>query len=134
MKGVIFLSLRSFVEETAGMAAWDACLEALQPPSEGIYVGPADYQDAELLEMVGYFSQQLELPVDSLLRAFGEYLLPKLIEVYPDKSIRSLSAHAFLSSVGSVIHEEVNKLWPDARPPCIRIVDSAPDMLRMHYH
>lgn len=134
MKGIIFTCLRDHVEEAVGIGAWDECLDAVSPDSEGIYVGTANYTDDELFAIVGQLSKQLEVPVPDLIRGFGVFLLPRLIEVYPDKRVSEGGAQAFLGRIGGVIHEEVYKLFPDARPPCVRVVEESPGKMRLRYH
>ena len=134
MKGIIFTCLRDHVEEAAGIEAWEECLDAVSPESDGVYVGTANYSDAELFAIVGQLSKQLGAPIPDLVRGFGVYLLPRLIDVYPDKQVTEGGAQAFLGRIGGVIHEEVYKLFPDARPPCVRVVDESPGKMRLEYH
>ena len=134
MKGIVFTCLRDHVEEAAGVVAWEACLQAVSPDSEGVYVGPANYPDEELFAIVEQLSKQLDCPVPDLVRGFGVYLLPRLLKAYPDPSVTEGGAQSFLGKIGGVIHEEVYKLWPDARPPCVRVISQVPGKMQLGYH
>jgi predicted hydrocarbon binding protein len=101
--------------------------------SEGVYVGPGNYADEELFAIVEQLSKQLGATAPDLIRSFGIYLLPRLLQVYPDDKVTDGGAQAFLGKIGKVIHEEVYKLWPDARPPCVHVLDESPGEMRLSY-
>ena len=67
MKGVIFNLLELFVDQEAGEGAFDEAIDALSLPSGGVFVGPKTYPDTELLALVTYFSEKLNVPAFDLI-------------------------------------------------------------------
>jgi hypothetical protein len=131
---MIFNHLEAMVEQAAGPDAWDALLE--QTPlqtSNGVFVGPKTYPDADLMALVGTASRVLGTPADALVQAFGRFLFARLAAQYPVFLKPGMTAKTFLASVDRIIHVEVRKLHPDAGLPTIRYEDPAPDRLVIIY-
>jgi hypothetical protein len=133
VKGIVFTLLQEMVEQEAGLAAWDACISQIDSASDGVYIAPSVYPDEELLAIIGALSESLDVPVRDLVRAFGVYMLPRLLDVYRDKTVVDGGLKVFLMSVDGVIHEEVKKLWPDAQLPRFRHDDTGPTSLTLYY-
>ncbi|GAA6152898.1 heme NO-binding domain-containing protein [Pseudoteredinibacter isoporae] len=117
MKGVVFTNLAEMVEENYGLATWQNILDAAQPASGGIYVATAQYDDDELVGLVVAASELLNVPVPELIRLFGHYLWTFFKKNYPKFISDHDNLFDFLVSVDSVIHIEVNKLYPNASTP-----------------
>lgn len=98
MQGIIYTVLSDMVIEKFGVLFWDQMLEDLKPSSEGVYTSGQQYNDDELLAMVGYLSEKAQIPAPDLVRAYGEYLFTHLFnslpENYPHKK-RSQNLPAF---------------------------------------
>lgn len=133
MKGVVFTNLAEMVEENYGLATWQNILDAAQPPSGGVYVSTAQYPDEELVSLVVAASELLNVPAPELIRLFGHYLWQFFNKNYS----QFISAHDnlfdFLVSVDSVIHIEVNKLYPNASTPDFEYNKDDPNQLVMFY-
>ncbi len=133
MKGIVFATLNSMVEEKLGFDAWQAVLDDVKPESGGIYTAGASYSDQELFKLVGAISKRTGISVPDLVRSFGEFMLGKLAIAYP-KFFEGLDAKEFLKSIDSVIHVEVKKLYPDAGLPTFAYEDQGdPQRLVMNY-
>lgn len=132
MKGIIFTEFNQLVEETWGLETWEKLLDEVNPPSGGAYTSADTYPDAELFSLVGALSKTVNTPVPDLVRAFGAYLTPRLVRLYP-VFVKNKTAKQFLQSVHDIIHVEVKKLYPDAVLPMFRYEDPAPDRLVMLY-
>lgn len=117
MKGIVFNLLQQFVEEQAGLVAWDKALTQCELPSEGIYVSTVNYDDAELESLVRFFSEHLAIPTPELVRAFGRYVFSYLLEMAPEKAKKAEDLRAFLLMVHNIIHAEVKKLYQDSNLP-----------------
>ncbi|MCX9711136.1 heme NO-binding domain-containing protein, partial [Vibrio cholerae] len=78
MQGIIYTVLSDMVIEKFGVLFWDQMLEDLKPSSEGVYTSGQQYNDDELLAMVGYLSEKAQIPAPDLVRAYGEYLFTHL--------------------------------------------------------
>ena len=133
MKGVIFNLFEDFVCEGFGDDTYEAILDEADLQTEGPFVGPGLYPDADLLELVGRTIARLGIPLRDALRAFGRFALPRLVASHPDFADSTMTAKEFLVSVDGVIHVEVQKLFPDAITPRLVCEDAGPDRLVMTY-
>ena len=78
MKGIIFTTLNELVEDKFGLPVWQTLLD--QTGDDGIFTGGGTYEDQRLFTLVGALSAESGLPVDVLLRAYGEYAIPQFQE------------------------------------------------------
>lgn len=117
MKGIVFNQLQEFVEGQFGLAAWDTAINKCQLPSQGVYVGTKNYDDAELTELVGYFSKVLDMDNADLVRTFGKYIFTYLFKIAPEQARNAENLRSFLLMVHNIIHVEVNKLYQDSNLP-----------------
>lgn len=117
MKGIVFNQLQDFVEQQAGLVAWDAAIMACDLPSNGIYVATKNYDDSELQNLVSHFSNELDIAPADLVRAFGQYIFTHLFKIAPEKARAAKDLKAFLLMVHNIIHVEVNKLYKDSNLP-----------------
>jgi hypothetical protein len=113
MKGVVFNLLERVVTEKYGEEAWDSLLDATG--QEGAYTAVGSYADEDFLSLVGAASAELEVPADDLVRWFGRSSLPLLRDKYPAFFDHD-STRSFILTLNDVIHPEVRKLFPGARP------------------
>ncbi|MBP0047376.1 heme NO-binding domain-containing protein [Marinobacterium sp. AK62] len=132
MKGVVFNILEEMVLEEKGMEAWNEILSRTQAAS-GVYTSAISYPDEELFALVGTVSDYLEIPAQSVVKAFGEYMFGALAERYPVFIERCPDLFSFLDSIDSVIHVEVNKLYQNPGLPRIRCERTAEHQLLMYY-
>lgn len=131
MKGIVFNLLEDSVAGSHGEDAWDELLEATG--LEGSYTALGNYEDAELLALVGEVCRRQGSPPDEVLRAFGRQALPALAARYPEFFTPHDSVKPFLLTLDHVIHREVVKIYPGAQPPRMSFEDPAPDVLVLHY-
>jgi len=132
MKGVVFNLLENMVEENFGSDVWDELLD--KTGQDGIYVATETYPDEQLVELVVAAHEKSGIPVNDLVRSFGEYVFPKFYENNPQFFDDSMSMREFLLSVDQVIHVEVRKLNPDAALPEFNYDASAESELTMIYN
>ena len=85
--------------------------------NDGAYTAVGTYDHAELIRLVISLSQETEIPVPDLVRAFGKHLFCRFSELYPQFFSGCESSMDFLPMVESYIHVEVKKLYPDAELP-----------------
>lgn len=133
MKGIVFTTLASMVEEQFGLMTWQQILDKADPPSGGVYVGTATYSDDEIMALVGSASELLEIPVNDLVRHYGHYLWGTLSRSHLPFVQNHDNLKDFLLSIHSVIHIEVKKLYPDSYTPDISYQDTDSEHLTMHY-
>lgn len=117
MQGIIYTVFSDMVIEKFGLLFWDEMLASLKPSSEGVYTSGQQYDDDELLSMVGYLSEKSQIPAQDLVRAYGEYLFTHLFTSLPTDYPHKSDLKSFLLSVDKVIHKEVQRLYPDAYLP-----------------
>ena len=131
MKGIVFNLLNEMVEEQFGLEAWDTLLD--RTGLDGIYVATETYADEELLSLVTAAEATTKIPVQKLVRAFGEYMVPKFAQHYPVFFEGQTNLKAFLLTVDQVIHVEVRKLYPEAGLPEFEYEDEQDNTLTMQY-
>lgn len=119
MKGVVFNILEEMVLEKGGMEAWNEIL-AQSSDASGIYTSAVSYPDSELFALVGGVAEYLDLPVQEVVKGFGEYMFGKLSRRYPMFMEDCPDLFTFLESIDGVIHVEVNKLYENPSLPRIQ--------------
>lgn len=133
MKGAIFNIFEDFVVEHHGEDTYDEILESCKLQTDGIFVGPGTYPDADLLEIVGKTIEKLGVPLDQALLSFGQYLFKGLHRGHPNFAESQPNLKSFLESIDGVIHIEVNKLYPDAVTPKFEYHSPDADTLEITY-
>ena len=133
MKGIVYTLFNQLVEEKFGIEVWDEILDEVQPESEGIYTTTETYDNTELFALVGALSEKTNIPVNDLVKAFGQFSLGEFARRYP-VFFENVNAKEFLQSIHDVIHVEVKKLYTDAELPTFTYEDPAPDKLILHYN
>lgn len=117
MKGFIFSEFIEMVEQEFGFAFLDEMIVATKPESEGIYTSIGTYSHHELMKMVVYISEQKDIPVPDLLKAFGHFLFKRFHAQFPQFFSESETMYDFLNKIDSIIHVEVEKLYEGAKTP-----------------
>lgn len=131
MKGVVFDILRDMVEDNYGLEGWQSILD--KAGSDGIYVSTQTYDDAELMSLVAAASDITRIAVNELVFSFGEYMIPKFYQRFPNFFEDAPNFIKFLVSVDQIIHVEVRKLFPDAGLPTFDYCDENENALTMIY-
>ncbi len=133
MKGSIFTVLQEMVEESFGFECWETMIANSELPSEGIYTSAETYDDSEIFVLVSALSVHSGTPVPDLVEAFGSYLFPHLANSLPKSMMDYPDLWSFLDAVHSVIHVEVNKLYPDAVTPELIVTEKRDDAVTISY-
>lgn len=115
MKGLLFNIAEAIVTDVAGPDAWDDVLDATG--LSGAYTSLGDYDDAELHTLMVAAAARLHLTVDALLVAGGRRGFAHLAMHAHDLVAPYRDVAGLLQDLDDVIHSEVRKLYPDARPP-----------------
>lgn len=121
MRGILFTEYFDFAASRAGEDVLDEVLRALEGSITGAYTSVGNYSFSEFAKIHTQLCARLDVSPDDLARQFGELLLSRFKELFPTYFEGVESGIAFLEKVGAHIHEEVVKLYPDARPPVIYI-------------
>lgn len=132
MKGIIFNVLENFVIETAGQEKFEEILSKCKLQTKEPFVGPGNYPDEDLLEIVGNASHTLGIEAPELVRMFGKFLFAELAEKFP-VFMKEKTAWEFIKTIEEIPHIEVKKLYPDAKPPQFEVEETSPDEIALHY-
>ncbi|MFC7204512.1 heme NO-binding domain-containing protein [Haloferax namakaokahaiae] len=81
MHGIILNKLKDFVVETYDRETWTTLQREAGLPGR-LYVPVEEYPDEDVFALLETASELTEIPVPELLEAFGEYLVPPLLETY----------------------------------------------------
>lgn len=133
MKGAIFTTLADMVEEKAGLGVWQAALDACPLSNGGGYSSGGIYPDSELMCLVAQLQKKFDLPLDILLRSFGEYLFHRLVDSHPMIRQKHPTAKTFLLAVDQEIHKDIEKLYPGTSFPFISYEEISENELVIRY-
>jgi len=122
MKGIVFTEFFEMVEEKLGFEVVDKLLEQTELSTGGAYTSVGTYDHKELLALVGNLHRLTDTPVNDLLVTYGHYLFPKLSTIAPETVSQFSNCFELLASVDSIIHVEVQKLYPDAELPKFNLI------------
>jgi predicted hydrocarbon binding protein len=117
MKGIVFTEFLEMVENAHGADTTDELLDLPELASGGAYTSVGTYEFEELSCMVVKLSELLDVPVDSLLRDYGEHLFSCFVTGFPAMFDGQDDCRQFLLGVHDRIHVEVRKLYPEAELP-----------------
>lgn len=134
MKGMVFTEFIELVERTYSPALADQMIDECNLPSGGAYTAVGNYDHREMVSLVVALHRHSGLPVDQILRWFGENLFISLSTGFP--AFFEGKTHAFdvLKGIESVIHTEVRKLYPDAELPVFHVEQPDERTLVLDYH
>lgn len=134
MLGLIHNLLEDFATERFGEPAWESVIDGAELSTpDAVYTSLGYYPDEDLLSLVRSAAKVSGIDEPTLVREFGAYSLPKLVERYPEFFEPHDNAKDFLMTVHDTIHVEVRKLYSEVRLPDILCEDPEPDLLIMIY-
>ncbi len=132
MHGVIFGSLKQFVEAQMGPEAWPALL-ADAKIGDKIYLASSAYPDEEIVALVGAASARTGLPPAALLEAFGEHLVPMYLKMYGHLVKPDWRALDLIEHTEETIHKVVRARNPGAAPPVLHCTRISAGEIRLEY-
>ena len=133
MKGVVFTEFMDMVENKFSLKTLDQMLELANVPSGGAYTSVGAYQHEEMISLVMALSKLTNIPANTLVRTFGNYLFGRFSKMYPQIASGSSEPFEFLARIESHIHKEVLKLYPDAELPHFACELKSPNEMEMVY-
>ena len=135
MKGTIFTSFLSYVEEKLGLKYLDQMLETVDVKSSGIYTTVGTYDHDELLKYIDYINHVSEHEIQILVEDFGYYLFEKLVNEYPKLIIKFENSLDCIYHIDQTIHRNVRKIHPNAELPNMEAeYNDSKDQLTLSYH
>jgi len=133
MKGIVFTEFFDMVEEKLGFELVDQLLEQTELSTGGSYTSVGTYDHKELLALIGNLHRLTDTPVNDLLVTYGQYLFPRLAAIAPDLTIQFSNSFELLAAVDSIIHVEVQKLYPDAELPNFDVIKQTQKEMQLTY-
>lgn len=134
MIGLIFTSLADMIEDNYGLALWNEIVREADIPDYGAYTAGQTYPDEQIVKLVTITSQKLNLPADTVLRAFGKHVFTYLANGYPEVSGHFKKAKDMLMHVDDYIHKEIAFYHPQkVGLPTFTCIDKGMNDLTMLY-
>lgn len=132
MHGTIFVELKKYVESRLGAGAWPGLLTEAGLDARS-YDPFDEYPDAEAGQLVAAATRLTKLPADAILRDFGEFIAPDLLEMYWGLIRPEWKTLDVIEHTESAIHEVVRLKQPGARPPRLRVARNGADEVVIDY-
>lgn len=117
MKGIVFTSFATFVEQEYSLMHWQSLLDSVVPETGGVYISTKQYPDTELIALLKQLAKDVSCSEADLERAFGRWCFPHLYKLAPEVTRDIDGFYNYLLAVDSLIHVEVKKLYPGAQTP-----------------
>lgn len=115
MKGIIFNVVEEVITDMFDADTWDHLLA--EAAVDGSYTSLGNYPDHELESVVAAGCRATGETREDLLRTIGRRALPKLCARVADEVVDAPDPLTFIERVNDIIHPEVLKVYPEARPP-----------------
>ena len=133
MHGIVLKGLKDFVVSEYDRDAWQAIQrEAGLGPT--VYVPLTEYDDADVLALVGAASELTGTDVSTLLDEFGQFLVPPLVETYGVHVDEDWTGLELLANVEEYIHTALRaKQLSSFTPPNLRSEWEGNDQVRITY-
>ena len=132
MKGMVFTEFIELVEDKFSPELADQLIVECDLPSGGAYTSVGSYDHNEIVELVALLSDKSSVPVKDLLIVFGEHLIGRFSQLYPQMFEPCENLFDFLQTIHNHVHVEVRKLYPDAELPDLLAQEDG-DVLTMEY-
>jgi len=132
MHGVIHLELHKFVKSQHGEGALKRLLERLGQDNE-VMTPLRSYPDPDLFALVAGAAELTGKPIQTLLEAFGEFLVPSYITLYGGLLKANWRTLDVIEHTEETIHRVVRRRQPGALPPRLRTVRVGPKMVILTY-
>ncbi|MFI0471873.1 heme NO-binding domain-containing protein [Halomonas sp. HMF6819] len=119
MKGVIFVELINFMDETFGSDFTEQVIEEANLPNQAAFTAVGFYPSEYAGQLVTAASRLADANATEVCEAFGRFLFQRFEIRFPDLMGRYGSTREMLDHVQSHIHEEVKIIYPGANPPSV---------------
>ena len=122
MKGVVLSEFVQFAEARYAV-----------PPPAGAYNAVETYAFDEMLRLVDTAAAGVEGGRSEVLRTFGAHLFGRFAALYPIFFFDAESAMDLLGGINTYVHDEVQKLYPDAQFPHFDVERTSADRMALVY-
>jgi Haem-NO-binding len=117
MKGIVFTEFLDMVETKFSTDLVEQIIDEANLPNGGAYTAVGTYPHEELVTMVIALSKHTGIASGTLVNVFGQHLFGRFFYRYPHFFEGVPDSLTFLSTIESIIHVEVKKLYPEAQLP-----------------
>ena len=125
MKGLIFVELINFMDETFGGDFTEQVIEEANLPNHAAFTSVGFYPSEHAGTLVAVASRLASADATEVCEAFGRFLFQRFEVRFPHLMSRYGSARSMLDHVQSHIHEEVKIIYPGATPPSVTTQECA---------
>ena len=134
MYGLINKAVKGLVVGQFGADAWNRIRERAGVQDDE-FLSMEGYEDKVTYDLVGAASEELDLPPDKILEAFGQYWVEyTAVEGYGDLlDSAGDTLSEFLSNLDQ-LHARVKLAFPDLKPPRFAVTDEDEHGLVLHYY
>jgi len=135
MKGVLFTEFLELIENEHGIELLDAVISEASPnlSKGGAYTSVGTYPHTELLALLEALLGQVDADVGQLLGAYAQRLMAAFEASYSGFFAAHDDLFSFLMNVEGQMHAGVRKLYPEAMPPVLDVVEQPGELLRLSY-
>jgi hypothetical protein len=130
--GVILVELKKFVDTQVGADAWNALLKDAGLGHK-VYLATQQYPDDDVLRLLSAASSATGNAPESILKAFGHFLVADLVSVYGAYIRPQWGALDLLEQVETTMHRAVRSQNPGATPPSLRSERVSPNEVIITY-
>lgn len=133
MYGVVNQSIKGFVEDNHGAEVWRKLHTAAGAPESFVAMSP--YDDSITYNLVGAASEMLKVPMETILKAFGEYWVDKIAVVHYAE-IMNRSGQNFVDFVKNLdhMHQRIRVAFPNYNPPSFRVKVLSVGRMQVDYY
>ncbi len=132
MHGIIFKEMQRYVSKRFGLPAWYALLKGVALEQQ-LYLPTQQYPDAEITALVAGVAVLSGDTVPATLEAFGEFLVPNLLQVYGSMIQPQWRTLDLLEHTENTMHRVVRFVDQSAHPPRLLCTRTGPDEVVLHY-
>lgn len=134
MKGVIFTTFLELVEQKWGLKMVDQIINDTGDPQDGAYNSINYYPHGQMVSLIMALSARVDINPNELMKYYGEHLFFDLQINNPSLIIGITSTFEMLENIEILIHTEVRKLYPEAKPPKFESERISENVLNLVYH
>jgi hypothetical protein len=133
MYGIVNQAIQELVTNNYGTEKWQQVL-AKSGVKEDFFLSNEPYDDSITYQLAGAASEVLQLPLQSVLHAFGEFWVMNTghKKYGALMSAGGTNLKEFIENL-PVFHNRVSLVYPNLRPPEFKVSDIKDNSIQLHY-
>ena len=134
MYGIVNKAIEDLVKTNFGEEKWEAVLERSEIEHD-FFISNEPYDDDITYKLAGAVSEEMNIPIEQVLQAFGEWWILKTSkEKYGGlMEAGGNNLKEFLVNL-PVFHNRVMLIYPKLTPPEFQVSDVEESSVRVHYY